>query len=121
MVIVRRFALTRSQNKSIHDLRFTFTSGSAQHCQVLKRQLRIVNWFDVFSVADSVTRDVQSLTHGIQVKTNDVRGNANGRNAPLASKSSHCCLAHLQYLGKLTSSKEFFTLFHDSGWVNSKS
>jgi hypothetical protein len=72
-------------------------------------------------MTDSVTRDVQSLTHSVEVKANYVRSNPNGRNAPLASKSSHRRLAHLQYLGKLASSKEFFTFFHDSEWENSKS
>ena len=82
--------------------------------QIVKRQLRIVDLFCEFAMTDSVTRHIQRFAHGVEVETNYVGRDANGRDAPLARKPSHCRLANLQHLGKLASGKEFFTLFHGS-------
>src|SRR6476620_8823992 len=101
-----------------HSLLITFFSSSTERQQVIKRQLRVVNRLSEFAVANSVTRHVQRLTHGVEVETNYVGRDTNGRNASLARKPAHRRLADLQHFRKLASSKKLLTLFHDE---NSKS
>ena len=60
-----------------------------QSRQIVKRQLRIVDLLSEFSVTNSVSRDVQRFTHGVEMETDYMRCDPNGRDAPLASKPSH--------------------------------
>ena len=66
-----------------------FTILSAERQQVIKRQLRVVNRLSEFAVANSGTRHVQRFTHGVEVETNYVGRDTNGRNASLARKPAH--------------------------------
>jgi hypothetical protein len=58
--------------------------------QIVERQLRIIDLFGEFTVTNSGAWHIQRFTHGIEMKTDDARCDTNGRNAPLASKPSHC-------------------------------
>ena len=94
--------------------RLLFADYLTKHRQIIKRQLRVVNRFSEFAVTDSAARHVQRFSYGVEVETNYVWRDTNGRYAPLAGKPSHRCLANLQDLGKLASRKEFLALFHVS-------
>ena len=90
------------------------STPSAEHRQIIKRQLGVINRFGEFAMADSGPRHVQRFSNSVEMKTNYVGRDANGRNAPFAGKPSHRCLAHLQHLRKLASGKEFLAIFHVS-------
>ena len=47
---------------------------STQQQQIFKRHLRVVDTFRVFTVSNAMTRNLQSLTHGIEMKTDNSRG-----------------------------------------------
>jgi hypothetical protein len=86
---------------------------SSTEQQIIKGQLRVVNLLGILTVANPVARHFKSFTHGVEVKSKDMWGNANGRNTPLASQASNRRLADLQYLCELPGSQKFFALFHD--------
>src|SRR5712691_2002388 len=85
--------------------------SSAQQ-QVVKRQLGIIHSFRKFSVPNSGSRNVESFAHRIEMKADDSRCHANGRNATFPGQTSYGRFAHLQNARKLSRSKKLFAVVH---------
>ena len=75
--------------------------GLSEHRQVIKRQLSVVDTFGVLAVTNTMTRNFERLTHGIEMKADYSWRQSHGRNATLRSQASHRRFADLQNRGYL--------------------
>src|SRR5436189_4076468 len=105
----RRSALIVKLNRVTPTLATRETSAQQQ---VIKRQLGIIHSFRKFSVPNSGSRNVESFAHRIEMKADDSRCHANGRNASFSGQASYGRFAHLQNPRKLSCSKKLFTVVH---------
>src|SRR5258705_11046727 len=88
------------------------TGRSLAQEEVLEGELRVVYLFCVVAMTNAVTRHVQRLSHGIEVKSNDSWCQPYRRYTTFRSKPPDSRLADLQKLGQLFSCEKLFPLFH---------
>ena len=74
---------------------------SAQQQQIFKRHLRVVDTFRILTVSNTITRNFQRLTHGVQMKSNYSRRQPNGWYPAFSCEPSYSRFANLQMFRKL--------------------